>query len=303
MRLPHKFWNALLLCIIGTTIYLLLRSNLRNLYQTRAIVSHAPVRIVNNNQTNITISILGQDNGSRRDKSNAKKEKSSMTCNIPKLEMNATDVIKFFHDPRKINCIKGPNWVYIDEDKKIQLVDERKDAKCKTQEISFETDTKNKLGRQEDLKVGKELPSEMMNVKCTHGNKTWEFPLLSLQKVKKEKKDPEKKRWSVLMVSFDSVSQMTFRRKLPKTVKYLEEELGTIVMNGYNIVGDGTPQAFIPILTGATEEELPLTRNDSPNLPTSTTSIHSYGKTSPMQDTSLFSLRIKHILVRNSTNI
>uniref|UniRef100_A0A914ZH73 Death domain-containing protein n=1 Tax=Parascaris univalens TaxID=6257 RepID=A0A914ZH73_PARUN len=29
---------------------------------------------------------------------------------------------------------------------------------------------------------------------------------------------------------------------------------------GYNIVGDGTPQAFIPILTGKTEVELPLTR-------------------------------------------
>ncbi|KAH7696603.1 hypothetical protein AAVH_36325, partial [Aphelenchoides avenae] len=28
----------------------------------------------------------------------------------------------------------------------------------------------------------------------------------------------------------------------------------------YNIVGDGTPQAFIPILTSQTEEELPLTR-------------------------------------------
>lgn len=32
------------------------------------------------------------------------------------------------------------------------------------------------------------------------------------------------------------------------------------IIAGYNIVGDGTPQAFIPILTGATEEELPLTR-------------------------------------------
>ena len=29
---------------------------------------------------------------------------------------------------------------------------------------------------------------------------------------------------------------------------------------GYNIVGDGTPQAFIPILTGKTELELPNTR-------------------------------------------
>lgn len=31
-------------------------------------------------------------------------------------------------------------------------------------------------------------------------------------------------------------------------------------MNAYNIIGDGTPQALIPILTGQTEEELPLTR-------------------------------------------
>ena len=29
---------------------------------------------------------------------------------------------------------------------------------------------------------------------------------------------------------------------------------------GYNIVGDGTPQAWIPILTAQTELELPLTR-------------------------------------------
>jgi hypothetical protein len=31
-------------------------------------------------------------------------------------------------------------------------------------------------------------------------------------------------------------------------------------MHAYNIVGDGTPQAFLPILTGKTEVELPLTR-------------------------------------------
>ncbi|CAD6198672.1 unnamed protein product [Caenorhabditis auriculariae] len=34
---------------------------------------------------------------------------------------------------------------------------------------------------------------------------------------------------------------------------------------GYNIVGDGTPQAFIPILTAKTEVELPLTRKRYPN--------------------------------------
>ena len=57
---------------------------------------------------------------------------------------------------------------------------------------------------------------------------------------------------------------MSFRRKLPETVKFLEKTLGSVVLNGYNIVGDGTPQAFIPILTAQTETELPLTRKRYP---------------------------------------
>ncbi|GMS80429.1 hypothetical protein PENTCL1PPCAC_2604, partial [Pristionchus entomophagus] len=257
MRLPHRFWNTILLAIICIAIYLLIRSNYS---RDQVIIARDTVRI-NNTQAKITITILGEDNGSRRNKTFDKKiEKNSMTCNIPKLEMNGSDVIKFFHEPKRINCLRDQNWVYIDADKKVQLTEERKAAQCTTHNIGFETDSKNNIGREEELKVGEELPSEMVNVRCTQGKKTWEFPLLSLKKVEKEVKESDKKRWSVLMISFDSVSQMTFRRKLPKTVKYLEEELGTIVLNGYNIVGDGTPQAFIPILTGATEEELPLTR-------------------------------------------
>lgn len=49
-------------------------------------------------------------------------------------------------------------------------------------------------------------------------------------------------------------------RKLPKTYEYLTKNLTGLVLKGYNIVGDGTPQALIPILTGKTELELPDTR-------------------------------------------
>jgi hypothetical protein len=49
---------------------------------------------------------------------------------------------------------------------------------------------------------------------------------------------------------------MTYRSKLTKTYKYFTENLKCIVLNGYNIVGDGTPQALIPIFTGNTELEL-----------------------------------------------
>lgn len=65
---------------------------------------------------------------------------------------------------------------------------------------------------------------------------------------------------NVLMYGFDSLSRNAFIRKLPNSYKYLTEELQADVLKGYNIVGDGTPQALIPILTGFTELELPETR-------------------------------------------
>lgn len=54
---------------------------------------------------------------------------------------------------------------------------------------------------------------------------------------------------NVLMFGFDSLSRLTFMRKLPKSYEKLQS-LDTVVLNGYNIIGDGTPQALIPLLTG-----------------------------------------------------
>lgn len=62
------------------------------------------------------------------------------------------------------------------------------------------------------------------------------------------------------MYGFDSLSKNAFIRKLPKTYNYLIKQLNGNILNGYNIVGDGTPQALIPLLTGYTELELPETR-------------------------------------------
>lgn len=70
---------------------------------------------------------------------------------------------------------------------------------------------------------------------------------------------------SVLMLGFDSLSKNAWIRKLPKTYKYLTKFLGGDVLQGYNIVGDGTPQALTPILTGFTELELPEVRRRKMN--------------------------------------
>ncbi|CAF4049751.1 unnamed protein product, partial [Rotaria sp. Silwood1] len=49
-------------------------------------------------------------------------------------------------------------------------------------------------------------------------------------------------------------------RFLPKTYSFLIKELGAVIMKGYNIVGDGTRAALIPLLTGKTQGELPEAR-------------------------------------------
>ncbi|CAG0898002.1 unnamed protein product [Cyprideis torosa] len=61
---------------------------------------------------------------------------------------------------------------------------------------------------------------------------------------------------SILILVYDSVSRGIFERKLPKTNSILRS-LGAITLEGYSILGDGTPAALIPMLTGETEEELP----------------------------------------------
>lgn len=40
--------------------------------------------------------------------------------------------------------------------------------------------------------------------------------------------------------------------------------MNTFIVAGYNIVGDGTPAALLPILTGQTERELPEARRGRP---------------------------------------
>lgn len=66
--------------------------------------------------------------------------------------------------------------------------------------------------------------------------------------------------FNVIMYGFDSLSRNAFIRKLPRSYEYMTKHLNADVLQAYNIIGDGTPQALIPLLTGFTELELPETR-------------------------------------------
>ena len=61
---------------------------------------------------------------------------------------------------------------------------------------------------------------------------------------------PELLPLNVIMLGFDSLSRNAWRRYMPKTYHFFVKVLKGIVMKGYNIVGDSTPAALLPILTG-----------------------------------------------------
>lgn len=60
---------------------------------------------------------------------------------------------------------------------------------------------------------------------------------------------------NILIVAFDSTPRSGFIRKMPKSYKVLIEEMGAVVLEGYNVVGDGTKEALFPILSGKTDAQ------------------------------------------------
>lgn len=81
--------------------------------------------------------------------------------------------------------------------------------------------------------------------------KYWNGLLTGIRKTKennvKPKPPSEELPFNVIMFGLDSLSRNAFIRKLPRTYKYMTDELKADVLQSYNIVGDGTPQALIPV--------------------------------------------------------
>lgn len=61
---------------------------------------------------------------------------------------------------------------------------------------------------------------------------------------------------NVLILGVDSVSRNHFYRQMPKTLRYLQNDLNAIEYLGYQRVGDNTFPNLIPVLTGKHIEEL-----------------------------------------------
>ena len=71
-----------------------------------------------------------------------------------------------------------------------------------------------------------------------------------MNRIKSVEVDDTIERMNVLIIALDSMSHLCYQRKLPKTYDYIQKKLHTVILDGYNIVGDATTAAIVPLLTG-----------------------------------------------------
>ncbi|TKR60586.1 hypothetical protein L596_027813 [Steinernema carpocapsae] len=198
-----------------------------------------------------------------------KKDDEKMACRLPKLEQNRPEVMQFYKDKVTLNCASENDWVFVDEEGRLQLTEEAKtkhgaDTKCSVSYVLRISDFKEKLQKSsEESMIGKKLvDSDFFWANCEAANgKKWSGMLMTV--VRNESRVEALK--ARQRPSDLNVWPTADRRSLPKTVEFFEKKMGGVVLDGYNIVGDGTPQAFIPILTANTEVELPPTRKRDRN--------------------------------------
>ncbi|XP_064638987.1 uncharacterized protein LOC135494701 [Lineus longissimus] len=177
----------------------------------------------------------------------------------------------FFGDTRKVPC-PGKDWVKT-EAGKFKILDFAKkqfgDITCDFLPLLRGGDDfhfhNGELIR--NIQDGANVTSDVARISCSAGAARYDnvhvtVPYVeSLHRRNSAVKLPkEALGLSVLIFGLDSVSRMTWQRKLPKSYAYMMDVLKVIVLEGYNVAGDGTPAAVQPWFTGKQEWELPEAR-------------------------------------------
>ncbi|XP_076096200.1 uncharacterized protein LOC143067068 isoform X1 [Mytilus galloprovincialis] len=195
--------------------------------------------------------------------------KRDQVCVQPKLNPFEGDYAKHFHSVDPVKCSEDTDWVSVSNGSVFITSEAKKNhgsISCQLTYFDRIDDFRNKDLETVTLSDSSVLPlkSDFVKVHCTAKDKNvYENVHVGVRNV------PEYHNkianltsglgLDVLILGFDSLSHMTYMRKLKKTYEYFTETLKGTTLNGYNIVGDGTPQALIPIFTGKTELELPRT--------------------------------------------
>jgi hypothetical protein len=192
--------------------------------------------------------------------------------------------MKFFKPLKHQDCGTEVNWVSVHEGCVYFRPDLEKvhpETSCSLVAIKRVNDKISKLGaRVKQFENGHKILSDSFFVDCRdkyqNSFKTvlasvkreeakvakWKMALQTDEGLKLPRQNPDVRPPDVIMIGLDSMSHNAWKRYLPKTYKHLTASLGAVTLNGYNIVGDATLAALLPMLTGLTEYELAETDRD-----------------------------------------
>lgn len=188
-------------------------------------------------------------------------------CYMPKLLIDDPSLRHLMkkHDP--LICASMKNWIYT-ADGKFYINSEANKKygpiTCDYYEIKRNSELKYSQIVHKNFKNGSSVISDGFRVICkgksnSYTNVHFTVPDLNVS----GKLPPEPSAESLLsnmhvfFYLIDSMSRINFIRKLPKFYKFLMNDMNALDMESFNIVGDGTPWAIIPLTTGHYQYELP----------------------------------------------
>ncbi|XP_039761738.1 uncharacterized protein LOC120634915 [Pararge aegeria] len=219
----------------------------------------------------------------------ALKQDKGSGCEIPKLDPFSKEVVQFDKEMPTVVC-PGKDWVrcYHSLCRVVpEILNNTKDIVCSYSDILYKNDSKYTIGPPVDIYGAgayKLYNSDHVKVKCSGKHidsvlpSKWIGHTLGFRASVHPTAVKPAEPINVLIIGFDSTSKNGFIRRMPKSYKVLTEKLGATVLNGYNIVGDGTPAALFPILTGQTELELPDVRKRMTNNGTLNSTVFIFDK-------------------------
>lgn len=191
-------------------------------------------------------------------------------CKMPYLDPFSLEATKFDKDVETVACdADGGDWVechFAECSVTNRILRQMVDIACIYKDIVFVNDDKYYLGDAVKLYgVEKYIlnASDYVRVSCTAtliGSRVlmksrWYGYKAGYRPVKHQVVPPENS-INIFMLLIDSASRNHFIRRMPLSYKMLKDELRAVIMENYNIVGDGTARALYPILTGHNDFEM-----------------------------------------------
>ena len=203
-------------------------------------------------------------------------------CVLPNLPLwNERMFYAAYSEPcKKVVCKEEEDWVYTANGNFHTSARARQrygSIDCSYIPIVCENDDNKLLPIVEHVETGSSLTADAMHVTCTSSSgHRYENIHASISisesdsrrnngKGYKQRGVDSPPQYNVIILGLDSMSRFAYKRFLPKSYTYFTRELGGVVLEGFNIVGDGTTQALMPMLTGKNETDVPEVRRGHAN--------------------------------------